>query len=126
MTVLRIISESELQRHPSWRSDAPEAYPDDFKTLLWNLGCDTIQGIETQMNTHRNIFGEVVTCRRWVCFERSDKEWLESGYCTREALNEYSGSSLLADLTGVRRRKEVLNDVETEQKDTSYEDVDED
>jgi hypothetical protein len=112
MTVLRIISESELQLIQGWRYDAPEEHAEDFKQLLWNLGCNVHSGIELQSNTHRNNLGNVVSCRRWVCFERSDKEWLESGYASRDALNEYSGSSLLVDLVGARRRKEVLNDNE--------------
>jgi len=39
-----------------------------------------------------------VTCDRFVGNERTDKEWIESGYASREAKDKSSGSKLLTDI----------------------------
>ena len=48
--------------------------------------------------THRNRLNEVVTCSRWVANERTDSEWIKTGYASREAKNLSSGSKLVRDL----------------------------
>ena len=61
------------------------------------------KGIERQENLqHRNRFNEVVICDRYVGNERTDKEWLNSGYASQEAKDKATGSKMLADLYRLR------------------------
>jgi hypothetical protein len=78
-----------------WSEDNKE----EFNNLLWQFGMDTIGFIEKQESvTHRTRLNRTVTCDRWVGNERFDKEWVESGYASRESRDKASGSSLLNDL----------------------------
>jgi hypothetical protein len=71
---------------------------DPVKQVLFNLGLDTSQYYETQVNTHRNRLKEIYTGTRFVGIERSDMQWIKSGHASRAAIDKSSGSKLLTDL----------------------------
>lgn len=97
MTALVIISDSEIAKViPDWRHDFPLTNPDDFSKMLWELGINTLMPVEKQEGfIHRNRFNETVLCNRWVGYERLDKEWISSGYASREARNDASQNRLV-------------------------------
>lgn len=67
--------------------------------ILYDLGIDTNEYIELQAPVqHRNRLNKIVTCGRYFGAERTDKEWLKSGYASREAIDKASGSKLLEEL----------------------------
>lgn len=100
MTAIVVVSESEIAKVISnWTFDFPQNNPVAFRKILWDMGIDTNQTFEIQEGfTHRNRLNEVVLCNRFVGIERSDKEWISSGYASREARNDSSGSKLLKDM----------------------------
>lgn len=72
---------------------------EDFKDILYRFGMNVNSGFETQENVlHRTLAGDVVQGDRYVGSERTDKEWLESGFASREAKDRASGSKLLTDI----------------------------
>jgi hypothetical protein len=76
-----------------------EENPKEFREILEQFGMDTRSGFETQTDvTHRTKLGRLVTCDRYVSNERIDKEWIQSGYASREAKDKSSGSKLLTDI----------------------------
>jgi hypothetical protein len=76
-----------------------EANPKEFNEILYAFGIDTSSFIERQENvTHRTRLNRLVICDRWVGNERIDKEWIESGYASRESKDKANGSQLLNDL----------------------------
>lgn len=95
-----IISESELIKVlPDYSYSFEVDQPEKFKELLWGLGLDVNQRYVRQDNMqHRNRFNAIVLCSRWLGEERQDKQWIESGYASREAVDKYSCSSILDDL----------------------------
>lgn len=100
MVAVVVVSASEIQKVvPDFNDSYESRYPEDFRKMLWNLGCDINKPIEKQEGlTHRNRLNEVVTCTRWIANERVDQEWVKSGHASREAKNESSGSKLVRDL----------------------------
>lgn len=83
--------------------DTPEA-----KDFLWNLGMDTKNyPFEVQNVTHRNRFGNIVTCPRAVGNERICREWVSSGHASRAAVDKASGNKLLVDVYLTHRPDEV-------------------
>lgn len=73
--------------------------PDDLKQILFDLGMSLETEIETQENImHRNRFGQIVQCTRWVGDERTDEEWLKSGYASQAAKDKAKGGRLLLDM----------------------------
>ena len=98
ITALVIISLSELQTISNkyteeWSKNTPE-----LEQTLFSLGANTKSPYEKQTDQHRNRFGNLITCSRWVCAERTDKEWIESGYASQAAIDKASGSRLIRDL----------------------------
>lgn len=93
------ISESEIIKVcedycSSWEEDSPRY----FKDLLWELGLNVDQDYVRQDAVHhRNRLNEVVTCSRWYGNERSDTNWLESGYASKEAIDKSKNNTLLDD-----------------------------
>jgi hypothetical protein len=76
-----------------------EKYPEEFKQILFQAGMDIRQPIELQENIlHRNRMNKTVQCDRWVGNERTDREWVYSGYASKESRDKASGSRLLADI----------------------------
>lgn len=104
IAAIRIVSESEIatvkkEFNAQWALDNPT----EFNKMLYDLGFDIQFEVEVQENiTHRNQFGAIITCNRWVGQERTDIKWLTSGYASQEAKDKANGSKLLEDL--YRRR----------------------
>ena len=91
------ISSSEINKIISdWNENFCTEHHTLFTKMLHELGMDTSKPIEQQENLqHRNRFDEVVICTRWVGHERSDVEWIKSGYASQEALDRNKNSRLL-------------------------------
>ena len=71
-------------------------YSGEFLELLYSLGADVQEPIREDLgSTHRNRFNEVVTCPKWLCEERLDPSWINSGYASRAAVDKASGSLLV-------------------------------
>ena len=67
--------------------------------MLWNFGLNTDQEYERQDSIqHRNRLNQQVFCSRWVGNERSDIDWILSGYASREAIDRDKNSPLLDSL----------------------------
>lgn len=67
--------------------------------ILYDLGIDTNDYIELQAPVqHRNRMNKIVTCGRYFGTERTDPEWLNSGFASKEAIDKASGSKLLEEL----------------------------
>lgn len=102
ISALKFISVSEIAKVlPSITYEWIEANEDKFLQMLHELGCDVRNpsSIEKQEDlTHRNFFGEIVQCTRYVCNERTDQEWVKSGYASQAAIDKSKGSALLIDL----------------------------
>jgi len=75
------VSLSDLIRCPGY--DGTEA---KTKELLWQLGCDTSHEIDVQVVQHRNMSNQIVTCEYYLCRERTDRAWIQSGHASIEAL----------------------------------------
>lgn len=85
-----------------------EKNPKQFEDILYSLGMDTKNyPYERQDVTHRNRFGNVITCPRWVGNERICKEWVESGYASVEAKDKSLNNSILTDCYRARGMCEV-------------------
>lgn len=107
MTAITVISLSEISKAiPNITVQWIEENSQKFKEMLWELGGNIFKPYEKQEGlTHRNKFNNVVLCDRWVLCERLDKEWIESGYASREAKLEASGSKLVRDLDPYKYHK---------------------
>ena len=103
------ISLSELQTiDASLTKEYFEADPEALKKILHDLGLDVYNyPVDEQNVQHRNRFGNVITTWRWVCNERIDKEWVNSGYASQAAIDKASGSRLLVDCYMQRGEVEV-------------------
>ena len=94
------VSESEIasiypEYNVSWLTENIE----DLKSILFDLGMDTSKHFELQEVTqHRNRLGKVVTCGRYLGEERSDSDWLKSGYASPAAKDKSLNSRLTDDL----------------------------
>ena len=91
------VSSSEIAKViPDWDEVKAMEDPAMFNLMLFELGIDPKFPIEHQLNyQHRNRFDEVVICSRWVGHERQDKEWINSGYASKEAVDKAKNSRLL-------------------------------
>lgn len=93
------ISMSELQTVAPWLNDEfAENNKEAFDKILYDCGMDTRYPYEDQDVQHRNRFGNVITCKRFVGNERFDDQWVSSGYASVEAIDKASGNKLLIDL----------------------------
>lgn len=101
IAAIRIVSLSELY---AANNKFTEMYSmqaenqDELMQVLYSAGIDLNQPWEHQFNTHRNNFNEVYNGSRWVGLERIDKQWLQSGLASREAVDKAKGNKLLVDL----------------------------
>lgn len=104
IVALTYISMSELVKvKPDITSAWVNENYEEFLTMLYSLGLDTNIPFEIQGNIrHRNRFGEVVTCDRYVGNERLDRQWLCSGYASVEAADKSKNNHLLTDLYRMR------------------------
>ena len=92
-----IISESELAKVMDYTAAFSEQ--EGFLQVLYGLGMDTTRPVIRQdALQHRNRFNEIVICSRWVGDERTDAEWINSGYASREAIDKATGSKILEDI----------------------------
>lgn len=93
------ISLSEIQKvRPEVTLEWIEENPDEFDSILFNLGMDVKYLVDEQDVLHRNQFGEIVECRRFVGEERRDSIWLKSGYASQEAIDRGLDNQLLNDI----------------------------
>lgn len=111
---LCIVSESELAKViPDFNCDIEQKTPIAFKAILHGMGIDTTRAIERQDGLkHRNRLNEIVICSRYVGYERTDSEWINSGYASQTAKDKASGSRLLEDLY---RAKGLTEDAQSKQ-----------
>lgn len=98
------ISLSEIQTVAPWCDEEfIENNQEVFKQMLYDLGADVYQyPIEVQDVTHRNKFGNIITCKRWVCNERVDPAWVTSGHASYEATAKSANNKILTDLFRMR------------------------
>ena len=100
IAAILVVSESEIatvmpEFNLQWSKDNPEK----FKQMLYSLGFDVNSEIECDEGlTHRNRFGAIITCARWVANERTDSEWVQSRYCSQAAKDKSLNNSMLNDL----------------------------
>lgn len=66
---------------------------ESIKKILYNLGVDTSQEIESLVCSHRNLRNQVVSCEYFMGFERTDKAWVNSPYSSLEAVIASSSDS---------------------------------
>lgn len=106
------ISESEIVKVlPDYDSKMETENPTKFKLMLFGLGADITQHYERQDGLqHRNRFGEVVVCSRWVLQERVDDKWIRSGYASKAAKDKASGCKLLEDSYRIRGLTQDIQD----------------
>lgn len=108
IVALRIISLSEIAKvvpdiTMQWIDDNQR----EFLTMLYDLGVNTRQPVEVQDNVwHYNFFREATVCTRWVGNERTDEQWISSGYASQAAIDKSKGSSLLIDLYRLKGQAE--------------------
>lgn len=97
---LKIVSAMEIvEVKPDFTYKWADENPLDFKDILYRFGMNVNMGFETQKDvTHRTMLNRLVTCDRYVGNERTDKEWIESGYASRESKDKASGSKMLEDI----------------------------
>lgn len=77
--------------------------PVRFKEMLFTLGLDVSLPYDKQTGLlHRNRLNKVVKCDRYVGEERQDKDWITSGFASREAIDKYSRNKILEDLYRMR------------------------
>lgn len=102
ITAIICVSASELAKViPNFTYDMLEGK--QLNDILGSLGMDTSMPIEHQETVqHRNRFGEIVMCDRWVGFELTTPEWINSGYASQEAIDKSKCNSLLDDLYRLR------------------------
>lgn len=91
------VSESELAlTDAAYDYSWLETNKDYLFKLLHDLGLDVNRDLEYQdVTQHRNRLNQLVTCGRYSGWERTDKEWIESGYASRAAKIAASGCKLL-------------------------------
>ena len=94
------VSLSKIQTVVNWVTEEfIEENPEVFKEMLYDLGMDVYNyPWETQVVTHRNRFNNIITCPRYVGNERTDAQWINSGYCSVEAKDKSLNNSILTDL----------------------------
>ena len=100
IAAISYVSLSEIQTVANWVTEEfIEENPDIFKKMLFDLGMDVYNyPWEVQNVTHRNRFGNIITCPRYVGNERVDSEWVNSPYSSIEARDKSLNNKILNDL----------------------------
>lgn len=100
IAAISYVSLSEIQTVANWVTEEfIEENPDIFKKMLFDLGMDVYNyPWEVQNVTHRNRFGNIITCLRYVGNERVDPEWVNSPYSSVEARDKSLNNSILTDI----------------------------
>lgn len=97
------VSLSELQTiNPMYTEEWVDNNEQQLLGVLHGLGLDTKLQYERQIETHRNRFGNVNTCSRFVGNERLDDEWINSEYSSQEAKDKKLGNKLVFDMYRLR------------------------
>lgn len=97
------ISLSEIQKvKPEVTIEYIENNQGEFLQWLYELGADITYQVREEYNQHRNRFDEVVTTYRWVCEERRDESWLQSGHASEAAIDRGLDNKLLNDCYRLR------------------------
>lgn len=98
------ISMSDLIRCPGF-----DGTDGKIKELLYKLGADTSKPIESLVCEHRNLSNQIVTCEYFICLERLDKAWIQSGHASIEALYaskpEYAPELIKMSRQGIGERQ---------------------
>ena len=63
---------------------------------------------EAQDVQHRNRFGNIISCLRFVGNERYDTEWVNSSYASCAAIDKSKNNYLLTDIYASRGEVEVV------------------
>lgn len=110
IAAISYISLSEIQTTAPWvTQEFIEENKEVFERMLYDLGMDVYNyPHEVQDVTHRNRFGNIITCPRYVGNERIDQEWLESGYSSVAAKDKARGSKILTDCYRLRGEVESI------------------
>lgn len=97
---LCIVSASEIAlAKPEFTYEWANKNKSEFDDILYEFGMDLKQPIELQSEVqHINKMKKLVICDRWCGYERTDKDWLDSGYASREAKDKASNNNLINDL----------------------------
>lgn len=104
-----IISLSEIQTvKPEITEEWIKGNKDDFDKLLYGLGMDIRYPYDTQDLQHRNRFGNISSCLRFVGNERYDMEWVNSSHASCAAIDKSKNNSLLTDIYASRGEVEVI------------------
>lgn len=97
------ISLSELRTiDPKYTEEWVDSSEQELLGVLHGLGLDVNKPWERQVVEHRNRFGNINTCSRFVGNSRIDKEWIESGYASEEAVAKSLNNRMLNDLFRMR------------------------
>lgn len=97
------LSLSELQTaEPRYTLEWADSSEKELLDVLYGLGMDINQSVECQVVEHRNRFGNLITCPRWVGSERTDIEWVESGYASQASIDKSKNNKMLNDLYRMR------------------------
>ncbi len=109
IAAISYISLSEIQTVANWVTEEfIEENPEVFKKMLFDLGMDVYNyPWEVQKVTHRNRFGNTITCPRYVGNERVDKEWVSSGHASYEAVAKSADNKILTDLFRMKGMVEI-------------------
>lgn len=75
----RNISMADIIRVPYYNGE-------NLDKVLYDMGADTSKPYETTICAHRTLSNQVVTCEYFICLERLDKAWIQSGHASIEAL----------------------------------------
>jgi len=104
IAAISYVSLSEIQTIANWVTEEfVEENPDIFKKMLFDLGMDVYNyPWEVQNVTHRNRFGNIITCPRYVGNERIDIDWVSSGNASYEAVAKSADNKILTDLFRMR------------------------
>lgn len=104
IAAISYVSLSEIQTVANWVTEEfIEENPDIFKKMLFDLGMDVYNyPWEVQNVTHRNRFGNIITCPRYVGNERVDHGWVSSGHASYEAVAKSADNKILTDLFRMR------------------------
>ena len=93
------ISLSELQTiDPKYTEEWIDSSEQELLGVLRGLGLDINKPWERQIVEHRNRFGNINTCSRFVGNSRIDEEWVTSGYASQEAIDKSKNNRMLTDL----------------------------
>lgn len=120
-----LVSETEIAlAYPEYDSSWLVENIDDLKTVLWDFGMDTVNENFTlsEVVQHRNRLGKIVTSGRYIGQERSDDEYLNSGYASEAALDKarnspmtdclYREKGLTIDIQQAMEKKDNYKDLE--------------